>query len=160
MKTYIITFVVFSFLGLTLQAQNVLEVEGTARVGLRGDENVLLDLNSERNWVFRQLGTGASTALELASIGGGGNKNFFITTDGNVAIGTFAPDAAKLNVRTEDGFVAVKARTDRANGRGVDGGAYGDGGVGVSGFSFSANGSGVEGFGQVGGCELHGRPRV
>ncbi|HZW09465.1 MAG TPA: hypothetical protein VFF69_06135 [Phycisphaerales bacterium] len=67
----------------------------TARLDVRGgpiavehlgDEADLLWLNSERNWVFRQEGTGASAALKLQSVGGGGNKNFLFQTDGAVGI--------------------------------------------------------------------------
>ncbi len=75
-----------------------LEVNGgTARITNQGDGAVLLDLNTERNWQFRQWGTGAGTALELASVAGGGGKNFVINTAGNVGIGTTSP-VAKLEV--------------------------------------------------------------
>ena len=56
-----------------------------------GSGGVLINFNIERNWHLRQFGSGAGTALELASIGGGGNKNFLINTDGLVGIGTTAP---------------------------------------------------------------------
>jgi hypothetical protein len=62
-----------------------------------GDQADLLWLNSERNWVFRQEGAGAGTALKLQNIGGGG-KNFIFDTDGSVGIGTTLP-LAKLDVR-------------------------------------------------------------
>jgi hypothetical protein len=65
-----------------------------------GDQADLLWLASERSWVFRQEGTGATTELKLQSIGGGGNKNFIIQTDGAVGIGATAP-TAKLDVRGE-----------------------------------------------------------
>ena len=55
------------------------------------------DLNSERNWQFKQLGAGANTSLELLSLGGGGNKNFVINTLGNVGVGTQSPQK-KLDV--------------------------------------------------------------
>ncbi|HEX2838486.1 MAG TPA: hypothetical protein VHN77_10195 [Phycisphaerales bacterium] len=71
---------------------------GSMLVAHSGDQADLLWLASERSWVFRQEGTGASAALKLQSIGGGGNKNFVIQTDGLVGIGTTAP-AAKLDVR-------------------------------------------------------------
>jgi hypothetical protein len=79
----------------------------TARLDVRGGamvvENLgnqadLLWLASERSWVFRQEGTGAGTALKLQSIGGGGNKNLIIQTDGLVGVGTTSP-LAKLDVR-------------------------------------------------------------
>jgi len=59
---------------------------GTLKVTNQSDGAVLLDLNTEHNWQFRQLGTGLASALELASVGGGGNKNFLINTLGYVGI--------------------------------------------------------------------------
>jgi hypothetical protein len=70
-----------------------LDVAGPVRITSIGAGAVALNLNIERSWVFRQLGSGAGTALELASIGGGGNKNFVINTTGLVGIGTTAPQA-------------------------------------------------------------------
>jgi hypothetical protein len=70
-----------------------LDVLGAVRIGSVGDGAVALNLSIERSWAFRQLGSGSSTALELASIGGGGNKNFVINTTGYVGIGTTAPEA-------------------------------------------------------------------
>jgi hypothetical protein len=63
-----------------------------------GDQADLLWLNSERSWVFRQEGTGPTTALKLESVGGGGNKSFIFDTDGLVGIGATSP-LAKLDVR-------------------------------------------------------------
>jgi len=63
-----------------------------------GDQADLLWLNTERNWVFRQEGTGAGAALKLQNIGGGGNKNFIVQTTGLMGVGTTAP-TAKLDVR-------------------------------------------------------------
>lgn len=63
-----------------------------------GDQADLLWLASERSWVFRQEGTGAATALKLQNVGGGGNKNFIVQTDGLMGVGTTAP-TAKLDVR-------------------------------------------------------------
>ena len=60
----------------------------------------VLQLGTERAWVFRQLGTGAGTALELTgAVPTNNNKNFVINTDGNVGIdtGTGSPQA-KLDV--------------------------------------------------------------
>lgn len=57
-----------------------------------GDGARVLHLGTERAWVFKQFGTGASTALELT--GGdanNNNKNFVINTAGNVGIGTQGP---------------------------------------------------------------------
>ncbi|MCA9726848.1 MAG: hypothetical protein KC729_04135 [Candidatus Eisenbacteria bacterium] len=62
-----------------------------------GNQADLLWLESERDWVFRQEGSGAGTSLKLQSVGGGGNKNFIIQTDGLVGIGTLTP-LAKLHV--------------------------------------------------------------
>ena len=64
---------------------------GGVRIANTGNGATLLNLNTERHWEFRQLGTGANTALELASIGEGGNKNFIINTSGRVGIGTTSP---------------------------------------------------------------------
>ena len=50
----------------------------------------------------RQLGSGSSTALELVSIGGGGNKDFIINTSANVGIGTTSP-AFNLHVNGSAG---------------------------------------------------------
>jgi hypothetical protein len=63
-----------------------------------GNQADLLWLASERSWVFRQEGTGAGTALKLQSVGGGGNKNFIVQTDGLMGVGTTSP-TAKLDVR-------------------------------------------------------------
>lgn len=65
----------------------------TVTIRQTGTGAVLLSLASERSWTLRQLGTGASTALELASVGGGGNKNLVISTTGRVGIGTTTPQA-------------------------------------------------------------------
>lgn len=64
---------------------------GGVRVANSGDGAVLLNLQTERHWEFRQLGEGADSALELASVGGGGNKNLIISTTGKVGIGTTTP---------------------------------------------------------------------
>ena len=74
-----------------------LDVAGGIKVAGRGNGAVLLELASDRSWVFRQRGSDAGTALELASVGGGGNKNLLISTDGKVGIGTAAP-SHKLHV--------------------------------------------------------------
>lgn len=58
----------------------------------QGDGARVLTLATERGWVFKQRGTGASTALELtASTSSNNNKNFIINTEGRVGIGTTAP---------------------------------------------------------------------
>lgn len=64
---------------------------GTTTVGTPGFESVLLNLNSDRNWTFRQGGSGSATSLVLESVGGGGNKNFVINTSGDVGIGLLIP---------------------------------------------------------------------
>ena len=57
-----------------------------------GDGAKILLLGTERPWVFKQFGTGASTALELsADDSNNNNKNFLINTQGNVGIGTQGP---------------------------------------------------------------------
>lgn len=64
------------------------------------DGAALLKLSSERAWCFRQNGAGATTALELRSLGNSqthdcsaavSNKNFVVNTTGNVGIGTTSP---------------------------------------------------------------------
>jgi len=91
-KVTIVLNLVFA-IGLVSYAQDQLQVDGDASilgkaaVGLPGAGNILLDLKSERNWVFRQKSSGAETALELASIGGGGNKSFYLTTTGDFVLG-------------------------------------------------------------------------
>ncbi len=67
-------------------------VNGEIRINNAGEGAVLLDLGLGRSWQLRQLGVGPSTQLELASIGGGGNKNFIINTTGRVGIGTTTPE--------------------------------------------------------------------
>jgi len=59
-----------------------------------GDGAKVLHLGTERAWVFKQFGTGASTALEFTGDDpNNNNKNFLITTTGFVGIGTTAPNA-------------------------------------------------------------------
>ncbi|MBI2926731.1 MAG: tail fiber domain-containing protein [Verrucomicrobia bacterium] len=68
-----------------------LHVFGAISITNVGPGAEVLNLNTERSWSFRQLNSGAGTALELASVGGGGNKNFVINTTGLVGIGTTSP---------------------------------------------------------------------
>ncbi|NND33703.1 MAG: tail fiber domain-containing protein [Saprospiraceae bacterium] len=63
--------------------------EGPVMLGTPGDGNHLLTFNTERPWIFRQLGTGSGTALELFSTIG--LKDFVINTTGNIGIGTTTP---------------------------------------------------------------------
>jgi hypothetical protein len=59
-----------------------------------GDGARVLHLGTERAWVFRQFGTGATSALELTGDDpNNNNKNFVINTQGNVGVGTTAPTA-------------------------------------------------------------------
>ena len=74
-----------------------LDVNGTMVIVKEGDQAELLWFGTERSWVFKQEGTGIATALKLESIGGGGNKNFFIQTTGGVGIGR-NPTANQLEV--------------------------------------------------------------
>ena len=53
----------------TNNPQTSLDVVGTTTITNQTDGAVLLNLNTERNWQFKQLGTGASTSLELTSVG-------------------------------------------------------------------------------------------
>lgn len=76
-----------------------LDVRGGAiSVENLGDQADLLWLKTERSWVFRQEGSGAGASLKLQNVGGGGNKDFIVQTDGLMGIGTTAP-LAKLDVR-------------------------------------------------------------
>ena len=67
-----------------------LDVHGAVRV-VRQLPGAILTLGIDRSWEFRQRGLGPGTALELASVGGGGNKNFIIHTTGRVGISTTNP---------------------------------------------------------------------
>jgi hypothetical protein len=82
----------------TANPVSMLDVRGTVRAGIPGENNTLLTFNVERSWSFVQEGSGSTTSLALKSIGGGGNKNFLINTSGFVGIGDFigagsSPDA-------------------------------------------------------------------
>ncbi len=97
-----------------------------------GDEADLLWLASERSWVFRQEGVGAETALKLQSIGGGGNKNFVIQTDGFVGIGTTTPTTKLFVVSASSN--AIFGSTSAPGLIGVTGvSTGGSGGIGVRG---------------------------
>ncbi len=71
--------------------------EGTTTFRNSGSSAVFLNLEIDRPWKLRQRGTGAGSALELSSVGGGGNKDFLIDTDGQVGIDVTDP-RAKLHV--------------------------------------------------------------
>ena len=79
-----------------LRPPQTLDVAGGLKVSRHGDGAILLELSSERSWAFRQLGTDAGTGLELASIGGGGNKNFVISTTGT---GRYRHDCPRPDAR-------------------------------------------------------------
>lgn len=72
-----------------------LSVDGHSTIGLPGDGNNLLTFNTERPWIFRQLGTGSGAALELYSTVG--LKNFILNTTGSIGIGMTNPEF-KLDV--------------------------------------------------------------
>lgn len=61
-------------------------IGGSLNIQNAGEGKVLIYLGTERHWQLRQFGTGSSSALELASVGGSGNKNLVITTNGAVII--------------------------------------------------------------------------
>jgi hypothetical protein len=68
----------------------------TARLSVvaTGDGARVLHLGTERSWVFKQLGTGAETALELTGNDpSNNNKNFLINTTGFVGVVTTTPTA-------------------------------------------------------------------
>lgn len=94
--------------------QTPLDVIGTATITSQIDGSVLLDLNTERNWQFKQLGTGAATSLELASVGGGANKNFVINTAGYVGLGTTSPQK-KLDISAVRADVLLKTTQSSAS---------------------------------------------
>lgn len=73
-----------------------------------GDQADLFWFGSERSWVARQQGTGAAAALKLQSIGGGGNKNFIIQTDGFVGMGNTLSPRAPLHVSYSDPFLVLQ----------------------------------------------------
>ena len=81
-----------------------LDVAGTVRIEKSGHQATALELAIDRRWEFRQFGTGASTALELASLDSQGisNKDFIISTDGEVGISTTSP-SFKLEVNGSAG---------------------------------------------------------
>ncbi len=60
-----------------------------------GSGNVILYLEMERHWAFKQYSSGSSTALQLESQTA--NKDFLITTSGAVGISTLSP-SEKLHV--------------------------------------------------------------
>lgn len=94
--------------------QTTLDVVGTATITNQIDGSVLLDLNTERNWQFKQLGTGAATSLELASVGGGANKNFVINTAGYVGLGTTSPQK-KLDISALRADILLKTTQSSAS---------------------------------------------
>ncbi|MBK8504993.1 MAG: tail fiber domain-containing protein [Saprospiraceae bacterium] len=82
---------------------NLVQINGRLTTGEPGQDNVLLTLNTERSWVFKQYDPGSSTALKLTGTDpGNNNKNLLIDTDGKVGIGTDAP-AFKLHVNGDAG---------------------------------------------------------
>lgn len=126
-----------------------------------GDQADLLWFSSERSWVVRQESIGAATALKFQSVGGGGNKNFLIQTDGFVGVGTLSP-TAKLDVRSVGGntmlaqqngsagfAAALRAENNSSGGFGVQAVTLVSSGtpIAVEGFdNVNANGIGVYGF--------------
>ena len=74
-------------------AKNAMTVykNGKVEVGTPGQNNVLLNLNSERPWQFVQYSTGSTTALKLRSQPGNNSKNFIIDTGGRVGISDNSP---------------------------------------------------------------------
>jgi hypothetical protein len=95
--------------------QTTLDVVGTATITNQTDGGVLLDLKTERNWQFKQLGTGPATSLELASIDGGANKNFVINTAGYVGVGTTSPQK-KLDISAARADILLKTTQSSATG--------------------------------------------
>lgn len=78
---------------------STLTVDGSMILQNSGDGARLLEFATERGWAFEQRGSGQTTGLALVSEGGGGNKNFYIETDGNVIIeGPNPTDSSRLVV--------------------------------------------------------------
>jgi hypothetical protein len=77
----------------TVDNQFAVRAQAGARLVNSGDGATLLRLETDRPWEFRQLGSGAGTALELASLDSQGisNKDFIINTTGDVGIGITTP---------------------------------------------------------------------
>ena len=108
-----------------INPETPLDIVGTTTITNQSDGGILLDLNSERNWQFRQYGTGSATSLELASIGGGGNKNLLINTTGHVGIGTYTPNdklevngdtsTTRIRVSTTTGNAELRSKTDSSD---------------------------------------------
>jgi hypothetical protein len=95
-------------------------VNGRIRVVATGDGAVLLELANERHWEVRQRGTDSGSALELANVGGGGNKNLIVATTGRLQL-----DGGTFHVRNRgDGKVLLHLDSERGwvfRQRGVDG---------------------------------------
>ncbi len=73
-----------------------------------GDQADILWLANERSWVFRQEGIGAAAALKLQSIGGGGNKNFIVQTDGFIGLGSAVSPRAPVHAAYQDPFLVLQ----------------------------------------------------
>lgn len=84
----------------TVSPRGALHVDnGFLRATNRGDGAVVLVLDIERSWVFKQLGAGAGTTLELTAANpNNNNKDFIINTDGRVGIGISRRPTEKLEV--------------------------------------------------------------
>lgn len=92
---YLITlFFFFTLFYQNIEAQS-LDIDGDAIIGKPGQGNNILELRSERSWIFRQYDTGSNTALELYSTIG--LKNFLVNTTGAMGIGVLIP-LEKLHV--------------------------------------------------------------
>ena len=81
----------------SLTNEFAIRADGGVTMSTVGEGKSILRLDMERRWEFRQLGYGSETALELASVGDGDDKNFVVTTRGNVGINTAKPQE-KLHV--------------------------------------------------------------
>ncbi len=85
---------------------------GNVQVGTPGEGNVLLTLDSERAWVFKQYSKTSSTALKLtAKDPANNNKNFLIDTDGKVGINVDEP-TYKLELPNASHIAAGQARAN------------------------------------------------
>jgi hypothetical protein len=74
----------------TAENQFSIRAANGMRIQNRGNGAPLLVFDTERSWVFRQLNTGASTALELGTVDASNPKPFIIQANA-VGIGTASP---------------------------------------------------------------------
>lgn len=95
----VLLFLLCNSLGLQAQDPLVIDnngvnINGPLTITNQGNGEVLLNLNSDKSWQFKQNGTGAGARLKLYN---GSGKDFLFTTTGSIGIGGHA-SGYKLNV--------------------------------------------------------------